>query len=244
MGRINPYKLFVGAFIPNWLCSRTEISQGAKLTYAQLSRHAGNAGVAWPSRDVLASEIGTSTSQVDRYVKELERAQLLETEQQGLRRTNRYFFLEHAWMTSPDSANMRTQDSADMTGQESANMRTPSVRESLKVESEKIDRSFDDFYKSYPRHEAKADALKAWKALNPDEVLIKRMAMDLKRFASTERRFVPLPATYLRGRRWEDEPQLFSVPSKPPEPRYQGSQSGVAPLPPDVLKRFGVQNGN
>lgn len=29
--RINPYKMFVGSFIPNWLLKQREISQGGKL---------------------------------------------------------------------------------------------------------------------------------------------------------------------------------------------------------------------
>jgi hypothetical protein len=66
------------------------------------------------------------------------------------------------------------------------------------------DVSFDAFYFFYPRHEAKADALKAWKALRPDAELVKRMSVDVRRYKDKEPKYIPLPATYLRGRRWED----------------------------------------
>ena len=77
------------------------------------------------------------------------------------------------------------------------------------------DTSFDTFYFFYPRHEAKADALKAWRALKPDTELGKRMILDLKRYEGKEKQYVPLPASYIRGRRWEDESTVAGAAPKP-----------------------------
>lgn len=67
----NPFRLFVGAFIPNALMRYTKISQGAKLCYARLAQFAGQNGEAFPNRETLAFELGVSLSQVKRYIKEL-----------------------------------------------------------------------------------------------------------------------------------------------------------------------------
>ena len=78
--------------------------------------------------------------------------------------------------------------------------------------------SFIDFWNIYPRHDAKQDAIKAWKALKPSDDLCATITTDIKRRLSdggswykAERKYIPLPATYIRGKRWEDEPQGQTV---------------------------------
>ena len=65
---------------------------------------------------------------------------------------------------------------------------------------------FAEFYAAYARHEAKADAAKAWNQTKPDlDLLLADIAERLKVGHWTGKKYVPLPATYLRGKRWEDE---------------------------------------
>ena len=72
-------------------------------------------------------------------------------------------------------------------------------------------KEFDNFWNLYPRKKSKADAEKAWKKLNPDEELKERILSDVRRkltssdWNESNGQFVPYPATYLNGRRWEDE---------------------------------------
>lgn len=87
---------------------------------------------------------------------------------------------------------------------------------------------FARFWSAYPKHEAKKDAIKAWNALKPSDDLRNTIIADLeKRLASggawykAERKFIPLPATYLRGARWEDEPSGGTTDSKPSEPEWK-----------------------
>lgn len=65
---------------------------------------------------------------------------------------------------------------------------------------------FAAWYASYRRKDARADAVKAWRQLNPDAALQARMlaAVDAWRW-SDRRELNPLPASWLRGKRWEDE---------------------------------------
>ena len=68
---------------------------------------------------------------------------------------------------------------------------------------------FAEFWQAYPRKVAKADAEKAWRKVagEADAILA-----GLRRFAGCEQwakdggQFIPYPATWLNGRRWEDAP--------------------------------------
>ena len=70
---------------------------------------------------------------------------------------------------------------------------------------------FGEFYQVYPRHEAKPAAEKAWKRNALDAVAdaiiadVNARLADPGQWKQTEKRFLPLPATYLNGRRWEDD---------------------------------------
>lgn len=69
----NPYKLFIGSFIPNALLRFTGLSSTAKLVWARLAQYAGENGVAFPKITSLAEEIGLSESQAQRLLNELEK---------------------------------------------------------------------------------------------------------------------------------------------------------------------------
>lgn len=72
---------------------------------------------------------------------------------------------------------------------------------------------FDAFWESYPRKEARKDAIKAYRTLAPDVVLQAAMAVAIanqKRGDQWTRGIYPLPATWIRGERWTDiAPSLF-----------------------------------
>lgn len=98
--RINPYRLFVGSFMPNWLLSRPEISTNAKVVYARLAQYAGKDGEAFPLMQTLADEVGMQLKTVQRALDELKEHRLIESEQRGFGQSNIYFFLRHPWMKS------------------------------------------------------------------------------------------------------------------------------------------------
>ncbi|MGD0884352.1 MAG: helix-turn-helix domain-containing protein [Thermodesulfovibrionales bacterium] len=133
---INPYNLFVGSFLPNWLLKHEEISPGAKLCYARLAQFAGRDGECFPAQTTLAAEIGTGERQIRRYLSELEDQGLIDIVQVGLNQPNHYRFLWHPWMDEdngakkeppgkgergkdrPDRTYMSTPDQTNLTGQE------------------------------------------------------------------------------------------------------------------------------
>ena len=96
----NPYKKFVGSFIPNWLLCRKEVSQGAKLCFARLAQYAGRDGLAFPMMETLAKELGVSRQQISTYLNQLEKYKLVKRKRIGLGKSNTYYFLEHEWFTT------------------------------------------------------------------------------------------------------------------------------------------------
>lgn len=139
----NPYKMFVGSFIPTWLECRPEISPGAKLVYARMSRYAGRNGRCNPRQGVLAKTIGLGERQARTYIKELEEYSLIASERLGLGKSNIYKFLVHDWMFADperqDTADQERNDASDQEQQDAAEPErkhtsdpTLSLRESFK----------------------------------------------------------------------------------------------------------------
>lgn len=56
----NPYKLFTGAFIPEWLMSLKNLSASDKLVWAYLAKCAGQKGFCWPEQKKIAERCGMS----------------------------------------------------------------------------------------------------------------------------------------------------------------------------------------
>ena len=76
--------------VPNFILTNTQLSVGAKLTYAMLLKYAWADGACYPGQIKLAQDIGSGERSVRSYLKELENAALLEVSQRGLGKTNLY----------------------------------------------------------------------------------------------------------------------------------------------------------
>lgn len=75
-----------------------------------------------------------------------------------------------------------------------------------------ITEDFNTFWSVYPRKVKKKEALKVWKTLSPDADLFEKIMSSLKAqvagvdWQKDNGTFIPHPTSWLRGRRWEDEP--------------------------------------
>lgn len=71
--------------------------------------------------------------------------------------------------------------------------------------------NFEPFYKAYPKKKARRDAEKAWAKLNPSPELTQTILTALEKQKRSEEwqkeggKYIPYPATWINGRRWEDE---------------------------------------
>lgn len=69
---------------------------------------------------------------------------------------------------------------------------------------------FPVFWSAYPRHTAKKDAEKAWRQVQGDrhlDAILEALAWQREQesWQKDGGAFIPYPASYLRGERWEDE---------------------------------------
>lgn len=86
---------------------------------------------------------------------------------------------------------------------------------------------FAEWYAIFPRKEGKKDAEKAWAARKPNEETRQRIMADTAQRATSDQwtkdggKYCPLPATYIRGERWEDVPLAAQVDG--PDPRWKGA---------------------
>lgn len=77
--------------------------------------------------------------------------------------------------------------------------------------SESSDDGFASFWEQYPKKVAKPQALKAWKKITPRGGLLADLFTGLERQKASANwlkdggQYIPNPATWLNGRRWEDE---------------------------------------
>ena len=94
---------------------------------------------------------------------------------------------------------------------------------------------FNTFWANYPRRQAKKDALRAWSKIKPPISDVLKALEWQKRSKQWLDGFIPLPATYINGERWNDEPAkpVISAASHvtfKPEPERP-------PIKPDDIER-------
>lgn len=87
---------------------------------------------------------------------------------------------------------------------------------------------FSIFWEAYPRKVAKKDAERAFKAakITEKEMPVIMGALQNQKRNWHEARFIPYPATWIRGERWNDEPDPAIG-----KPRYSSTD------PEEYLKR-------
>ncbi len=100
-------------------------------------------------------------------------------------------------------------------------------------ESRDFDRDgFEAFWRVYPRKEARKDAVKAWNQARPSgdtqEAILDALAWQcqLKNWQESKR-YIPLPASYLRGERWTDEEPRREIPTHRLSPWEQARRAGL-----------------
>ena len=117
----------------------------------------------------------------------------------------------HASSTRHDASVTHREEGKGKEGKEHALQRGAS--------SADVPDGFDAFWTVYPNRKAKQEALKAWMKLKPNEQLQESILKAVRKQSQGEGwrkeggRFVPHPATWLNGRRWEDEGQVASAPA-------------------------------
>lgn len=78
---------------------------------------------------------------------------------------------------------------------------------------------FDRFWENYPRKTAKQAAIRAFSKLSPDKKLFEAVLSGIEAWKKSSQwlkdsgEYIPHPASFLNGRRWEDEVPMSSIKS-------------------------------
>lgn len=81
-------------------------------------------------------------------------------------------------------------------------------------------KDFEVFWAAYPRKQAKGNARRAWKKIRPGKALLAKILIAIEEQRGTEQwtrnrgQFIPHPATWLNGERWEDEVDVQPAPGE------------------------------
>lgn len=93
---------------------------------------------------------------------------------------------------------------------------------------------FEAFWRVYPRREARKDAVKAWNQLRLEKdvqgLILEALEWQVGlRNWQEAKRFIPLPASYLRGARWTDEKRdsAPNIPAHRLTPFEQARRAGL-----------------
>jgi Helix-turn-helix domain len=76
--------------VPNIILKSTDLSVGAKLTYAMLLSYAWQNDSCFPGQETLAADMGSGRRSLVRYIDELEREGFVSIKRQGLGKVNIY----------------------------------------------------------------------------------------------------------------------------------------------------------
>lgn len=95
---------------------------------------------------------------------------------------------------------------------------------------------FLDFWEKYPRKTGKGAAFRAWLKIRPtkkeraDIVSALKWQKHSEQWTTEYGKFIPLPATYLNQRRWEDEPNGLCMGDITDPNRYKDDESDIEAL--------------
>ena len=200
------------------------IGDFAKLLYSDLTARCNRKGYCWPPNEQLAEDHRKNARTIVRTLRELESAGYIATEvirdQKNMVVERRIWLDANAragleFLRKPPDENVTTPPDKNVKYIKENNINinnplTPTGESEL----------FDEFWAAYPKHVAKKPARRAWDKLHADRDLLDALLTALEWQTRTEAwqrdggRYVPNPATWLNGRRWEDEPQ----PGEPDKP--------------------------
>lgn len=204
-----------GASQPVWVSALLDkgLSPIERILLALLARYQGGNDRAWPSRSMLAADLGTSERTVKRLIASLARKGKLTVsrpERQGRGQRNEY--IVHLGGKGGQQCPPSTPDKGDVDvsllsreggqdcpekGDKSRHV-TKVYKDEIVSESANRDRTpktraqdgngelFDRFWSGYPKKVAKEPARKAWAKLRPDADLAGRIIAGVESYAATE----------------------------------------------------------
>lgn len=220
--------------VPHWLLDDPDLTSHAIRTYLVLRSFGDENRPSWPGRSLLAKRLGVSPSTVSRAISELEAVGALCYRNRpgdgNQMQTNLYhihwerddncgWFADESpspYMNHPlPPVNRPLPPVADPLPPVDRELipkePIPSEQQDLVQRVQKPageDEAFTAFWSIYPRRQAKGHALRAWRKATraTDPRLILAGAVRYRDDPNRSPEYTALPATWLNGERWTDDP--------------------------------------
>ena len=130
----------------------------------------------------------------------------------------------------------KTEETESNSPKEKENKKQEQKTKNKKQEQEQKQTAFARFWAAYPRKVSKETARKAFERIDPDEDLLNVMLEAIEKQKLSPQwqedggKYIPHPATWLNGKRWEDEPQTIRavIPAVPGNGYTQRDNSSAA----------------
>ena len=192
-----------------------------------LADYSDDDGNSYPAVASLARKCRMKTRNANYILKALqESGELRVLKNEGPRGTNRYRIMQASLGIKPLQRTAPLQHSAPNPAMECAKplhciADEPSLNRQEPSCSKSMPDGFDVFYEAYPKKVGRLVAIKAFKSVKAGAVLKSILAHIERRRNSDDwskdgGKYIPHPASYLNGRRWEDEDgAVISAAKKP-----------------------------
>lgn len=196
-----------------------------KLVALCVADFADDDGKAWPGLATVAVKSGLSESTVRRKLKSLEdQGKITITPRKDKSGRDTSALVQFAFCKGEGVSLLPLQPARVAACQSSTVTGGGCHRDTLfhetSINHQKTPAQFAQFWEAYPKRKDKQKALKAFQKLNPNLELFQQIlaALDWQKqqpeWLKSNGQFVPLPASWLNGRRWEDErPATSALPT-------------------------------
>lgn len=185
------------AIIPAKVRYDKRLSDKAKLFYGEISALTNKNGICWASNDYFSTLYEMSVRTVTRIIKELSDLGYIRIE----------IIDGKARQICLEGIDKNVEGTLDKNVYHN-NTSINNINNNKKIYKRE---NFEKFWKSYPKKQNKAKTEKWFEKYNPDEELMNTILESLNKFKKTKEwnkdngQYIPMPTTWLNGRRWEDD---------------------------------------
>jgi hypothetical protein len=204
---------------------RITSAEGASFVWLDVGHLLRELPILWPGKPDK-----TRRNRISRALRELVAADLLETRRGGrgrlfVRLTELALSLETSRPTVPEFRDGTVPASRDSDGGAVTYTKNQSNEPCARAYGED---GFAQFWDAYPKRRDRIRAMRAWNASRSVRPPLPQLlaALDMfkvsREWQERDGRFVPYPATWLNGHRWQEVETTPAAPTPPPEPDPAG----------------------
>ncbi len=196
---------------------KQDLKAPEKLVLLALADHSDDKGKCWPGMTGIAKKCGLSRRSVIDVIKRLEQAKLIKVKKRkrddGSNSSNLYVL---DFTSSENTAPHGEGNALDSAGNNTRGGEGAAPESINRNHQNKPNAHFATFWSAYPKKKDKGKTEKAFYKIKPSDDLMKTIlaALEVQKHEWKDEQFIPYPASWLNGKRWEDETPQHSSPTQ------------------------------